>query len=374
MDQLQVYVDGDAAFSALLTRIDAATKRVWIETYIFTPDILGKRVLDALTRAAARHIDVVLLCDGLGSSALTSDHLAPLRQAGGTVIVYNPVDAGSLWARLFSRFQRRLPLLMRDHRKIWLVDDVGFTGGMNIACEYGGKTLGTSTFRDTHVELGGEPVASLERLFLDSVAEAKGTRRRMTKALKVQGSVRILGSQQRRRQHDIQRELYRRIAGAQKTVWLTTPYFVPPHKLLTMLCAAARKKVDVRVLTAGVSDVPIAKLAAEHFYDVLLSSGVRIFELTAQTLHAKTSTVDSAWSSIGSFNLDRFSFQRNLEVIASIDHVEVAATLEKQFHLDASRGVEVLIDCSRSRSQVSMTERSTLRRVAGWFAYQFARL
>src|SRR5690606_26692456 len=123
---------------------DEAKERVWLETYIFEPDRLGLVVLAALTRAAERGCDVCLLYDAFGSPRLQKSHTKALEDAGGVAIAFNP---------LLGR--RGLPLWLRDHRKVLIADDVGFTGGMNISEDYAGPHLGNGRFRDTMARLTG---------------------------------------------------------------------------------------------------------------------------------------------------------------------------------------------------------------------------
>src|SRR4029450_4040559 len=90
--------------------------------------------------------------------------------------------------------------------------------------------------------------------------------------------------------------------------------FCPPRRLMRAMIRSAKRGVDVRLLTAGVSDVPIARAAAQHIYGQFLKHGVPICEMSDSTLHAKTMVVDGLYSTVGSFNLDQISDKRNLEV------------------------------------------------------------
>jgi cardiolipin synthase A/B len=119
-------------------------------------------------------------------------------------------------------------------------------------------------------------------------------------------------------------------------------------------------------LTAGISDVPIAAIAARHLYGRLLRGGVKIFEMTKRTLHSKTATIDGIYASVGSFNLDRWSFARNLEVNVAVLDGDVALALEHQFEKDLELSREVKLEEHNARGWVD--------RVVGWIAYQLMRL
>lgn len=362
-NELVLFTNGDDAFTAMLRAIESARVRVWLEVYIFEPDPLGLRVLEALTAAARRGVEVKLLVDALGSQDLKDIHLAPLRAAGGGVAIFNPL-------RFRRGPGRALPFLLRDHRKILIIDDNhGFCGGMNVAVDYAGPTMGNNRFRDTHLLLSGPGVVHLADVFANGWEHATNERptlwhpgppKHEGSHLQILGSDRFLG---RRR---IQRALHTAISRSERTAYLTTPYFVPPPKLLRALRHAARRGVDVQVLTAGISDVPIAAAAARHLYGTLLEDGVKIFELGTQTLHAKTAVVDGLYAHVGSFNLDPWSFERNLEVCAMTLDPGFAEALEAVFANDLLQSEEVTADAWRRRT--------TWQRFKGFVAWHIARL
>jgi cardiolipin synthase len=374
-NELTPFLEGDGAYAAMLSAIEHAAHRVWMETYIFAPDALGQRVLAALTAAAARGVEVKLLVDAVGSSALTSAHNQALRDAGGVVVVFND----GVWSRLWpwssrERAPRALRNLVsfavRDHRKILIVDDEhGFCGGMNVSCDYAGPLLGNGLFRDTHVLIGGPAVADLAAVFARSFRHATGQvlPRLEPPAARPSGChVQILGSDRFSRRRRIQRALHTAVTHASGSICLTTPYFVPPPQLLTALRRAARRGVDVRVLTAGVSDVRIAQAAARHLYASLLDSGVRIYELQRQTLHAKTAAVDDVYAHIGSFNLDRWSYDRNLEVVAMTLNHDMAHALRGVFEHDLVNSTEI--------HRAAWQQRGLLQRFFDFCAWHLARL
>ncbi|MCC7070250.1 MAG: phosphatidylserine/phosphatidylglycerophosphate/cardiolipin synthase family protein [Deltaproteobacteria bacterium] len=362
-NDVTLFFDGDSAYDAMLGAIAAATQRVWLETYIFEPDRAGRAFLNALAAAARRGVDVLLLYDVVGSPHLSDEVLRPLKEAGAEVVAFNPLWRGRIGAR------RPLPFLHRDHRKILVADDAGFCGGMNIAEDYAGPKHGNGRFRDTHAGLLGPCVADLADILRASVRTAGGPRLPAVPAPPPQqGGVflQVLGSDVRRRRRHIQRALFHTVRRAVSTCFLTTPYFVPPPRLVRALVHARRRGVDVRVLTAGVSDVPMVAAAARHLYGKLLRAGVRIFEMSGKTLHAKTATIDGLYASVGSFNLDRWSFGRNLEVSFAAVGAGLAQSLEQRMTEDLALSREVQPDEHEARG--------LWQRIVCFVAYQLMRL
>ena len=356
---IRVLAEGDAAFESIWEAIGRARRRVVMDTYILENDRVGRRPVAELEAAAARGAEVLLVYDALGSGDLDDDFTEALTKAGGRVFVFNPV-----WS-----VHRRLPRFVRNHRKILVVDgERAFCGGMNIGEEYAGAVHGTNLFRDTHLLVEGPAAADLEDLVRTGVEDQGGG----TVSPSSPGPsdptgvlVQILESNVGRQRRAIQKALRLTLDRAVDHCQLTSPYFVPPKRLLSSLERAAKRGVDVRVLTAGTSDVPIVRVASHHLYSRLLRAGVRIFELQGRTLHAKVVTADGIYASVGSFNLDSWSWRRNLEVTVAMLDREVTGTLEEQFEADLEDSREILPE--------RWSRRGWFARVWSWLAYNLMR-
>src|SRR5262245_33312560 len=132
------------------------------------------------------------------------------------------------------------------------------------------------------------------------------------------------------------------IAGAaRRTLWITTAYFAPRRRAISILGATARRGVDVRLLVPGPSDVPLVRHAGHAFSSALLSRGVRVFEYQQAILHAKTMVADGLLSVVGSSNLDMRSFEANAECNYAILDRETAAHLEARHREDLAHSVEI---------------------------------
>jgi cardiolipin synthase len=302
---------------------------------------------------------VLLVLDAFGSHRVPAEHVARLRAKGATVVLFNPIVR---WRAPFSR-------LVRYHRKLLVVDETrAWCGGRNVAEEYAGTRLGTGLFRDTQLELEGPCARDLARLIESDVQE--GAVYEPARGVGAPGDganlVQILDSHVRRHRRAIQKALRVTLGRTLERCYLTSPYFVPPNRLKRALVHAARRGIDVRVLTAGRSDVPLVRLASQHLYGRLLRAGVRIFEMHERVLHAKTVTVDGVYASVGSFNLDYWSDRRNLEVAVAVLDRGAAGALEEQFRRDLQGAREVEL--------ATWSRRTLPRRFAGWLAYQLLRI
>ncbi|KYQ94296.1 phospholipase D [Tieghemostelium lacteum] len=168
-----------------------------------------------------------------------------------------------------------------------------------------------------------------------------------------------------RNKKSIQKAMIMTLKSSKSHCYFTTPYFLPPKKLRDAMIEASERGVDVRVLTAGISDVPWIRLASRHIYNKFLSKSVKIYEFNGNRLHSKTVTIDGIYSSVGSYNLDPWS-QRNLEVNLSFINSNVAKQLEDQFENDLKESTEITTE--------TIQNLSLLNKFICYLAYQFSRI
>src|SRR5690606_14269146 len=141
---------------------------------------------------------------------------------------------------------------------------------------------------------------------------------------------------------EAERFLVLSIQGASRTLYVTNSYFVPDDDLRGLLAAAARRGVDVRILTAGVhTDVASARFAGRAQYEELLGAGVRIYEYEPSMLHAKTLVAGGLWSSVGTTNFDNRSLALNEESNFLVYDPEVGARMDSLFHADLGHAREI---------------------------------
>ena len=128
---IRLLQNGEEYFPALIGAIDAATQSVHLETYIFSLDETGYRVIDALCRAVQRGVKVRVVLDGFGCNSTAYDVCDLFTQGGVRHRIYRPEPTGLRQARFDLRRLRRM------HRKTCVVDGtIGFVGGINILDDY----------------------------------------------------------------------------------------------------------------------------------------------------------------------------------------------------------------------------------------------
>lgn len=336
-------VNGPRSYAAMEAAIRGATTRIDMEAYEFRGAEAG-RIAELLLMQRARGVQVHLIYDAFGSLDLPPSLLDRLRRGGVQTLEFNPL-----------RPNGRVPLDLnrRDHRKLLVVDaTVAITGGVNIDGVYRNRPRPEEdddpermAWRDTDIRIQGPAVAQFQQLFLQTWREQNGppldppppTPARRVGNAPVQA---IAGVPDEHRP-TIYVTLLMAISLARRSVHLTTGYFAPPPEMARALEGAARRGVDVRIVVPGHSDSTLAMAAGRSAYGALLAAGVRIFERQGVVLHAKTATIDGAWCTVGSSNLDWRSVLLNNEIDAVILDRWLAEGLEALFRRDVAASREI---------------------------------
>jgi cardiolipin synthase len=141
------------------------------------------------------------------------------------------------------------------------------------------------------------------------------------------------------------------IAGARTTLYITNAYFAPERNFIDLLVAAARRGVDVRILTAGPrTDVNIVRHAGRASYETLLAAGVRVYEWLPTTLHAKTFVIDGEWFTVGSMNFDNRSMALNDESTLMVLDRTLGHEMNQGFLRDLQHAEEITLTAFGQRS------------------------
>ncbi|HKB41025.1 MAG TPA: cardiolipin synthase, partial [Gemmataceae bacterium] len=322
-NSVELLTDYDGAINRLVADIDAATHHVHLLYYIFANDGTGRRVADALTRAARRGVTCRVLMDGLGSRKGMRALGPELRAAGVEVHEMLPVG-------LFRRHGSRYDL--RNHRKIAVLDGrVGYAGSQNLVDAFFKKGL---TFEEVVVRVTGPVVQQLQAVFLaDHYLETETTldlHKLFPEPVETGPSpAQVLPSGPGYPHANTQRLLVALVHGARERVVITTPYFVPDEPFLQAMQTAVLRGVAVHLVVSKQADQLLVGLAQRSYYEELLGSGVRIHLYHRRFLHAKHVSIDDSVALIGSSNIDIRSFALNAEVSLLLYDPQVVARLRE---------------------------------------------
>lgn len=352
----RLYVDGDSYFNALIEAIRAASVSVFLESYIFENDMLGRRIIDLLLDARRRGVDVRVLIDGVGSANFIGRSLSALLSEGLNIRVHHPLP----W-QIIPRFalSKRMGLRgvlsffsylnSRNHRKMTLIDNtIAFVGSLNVSEVHLEEVLGEQAWHDFGVRVEGGDIDILRLVFEKTWNKSwQSAPPRILRPTYVSGmssripdSESIIRNDGRLARHRALSRRLRSIRSAHTRVWISNAYFVPSGQLLRALMAAAKQGTDVRILLPRISDVHFMPWVARVFYESLIKYGVQVYEYSPRVLHAKAMLVDnSAW--IGSTNLNHRSLLHDTELDIVVSDSTVIRSLEDAFLKDFSLSLEI---------------------------------
>ncbi|MGG1943267.1 cardiolipin synthase [Trinickia sp. NRRL B-1857] len=333
-NHVRTLVNGDATFAAILEAIEHARHYVLIQFFIVRDDELGERLKDLLLAKAAQGVRICFLYDSIGSFDLPQRYISALREGG---VQMHPFATN-------RRFVNRFQLNFRNHRKIVVVDgERAFVGGHNVGVEYLGRNPRLSPWRDTHIELRGPVVASVQFVFIEDWHWATQSLPRLEPSQAEQPEragdadmhCLVVAPGPADKEETGSLFFVEAINAAQSRIWITTPYLVPDEAVFSALRLAVMRGVDVRILIPSRRDHYVVFEASKLYAHDLIRAGVRIFRYRPGFLHQKVVLIDDVAAAIGSANLDNRSFRLNFEImVLTIDHtfaLEVHAMLERDF-------------------------------------------
>ena len=320
-NEFELIADYDGAIDRLVGDIDSARDHVHLLYYILGNDETGRKISEALARAAKRGVKCRVMLDAVGSKPGLR-RLAPrMRAEGSEVLEALPVG---FFRHNASRFD------LRNHRKLAVIDGrIGHAGSQNLVNPcfvkgYPNEELG--------VRVTGPVVVQLQAIFLaDHYFETgvpmdpQGLFPQLTAA--GDSVAQLVPSGPGYPRENAQELMVTLLYSARRRVVITTPYFVPDEPFLEAVGTAVLRGVEVNLVLSQHANQLVTQLAQRSYYDELLAAGVRVHLYQPHFLHAKHISIDDEIVAIGSTNIDIRSFALNAEVMVVIYDPKVAAKL-----------------------------------------------
>lgn len=326
-NQVTLLQNGESYFPAIEAAFDRARHEIYLETYIYEDDAIGRKIANALNRAARRGVNVFVLIDGYGSKDLPRNMLENLRTGGVKALIYRP---------RISPWTFRRKRLRRLHRKIAVVDrEIAFVGGINIIED--SKPTDMPPRYDYAVSVEG-PLVDVIRLSArrqwskaawHSFRKGLGRATALPAPTAAGGHMRaaFLVRDNIRHRRDIEAAYLRAIDQAKSEIILANAYFLPGFNFRRALIAAAGRGVRVVLLLQGRVEYLLQHYATRALYGHFFEAGIEIYEYRKSFLHAKVAVIDGHWATVGSSNLDPFSLLLSHEANVVVDDEEFSATL-----------------------------------------------
>ena len=367
-NQITLLQNGEAYFPAIEAAFDRAVHEIYLESYIFENDNTGRRIAEALRRAALRGVKTHVLIDGFGSHSLPKTMVDDLKAAGVRVLKFRP---------RISPWTLRRQRLRRLHRKIVVVDQkIAFVGGINIIddMDMPGQTSPRYDYAvSVEGPLVGEIHASTRRMW--SRVAWTGLRRgwgrdndRQTPPTEPRGRMRsaFLVRDNIRHRRDIEYAYLQVIEQAQFEIILANAYFLPGLNFRHALLDAVGRGVRVILLLQGRVEYRLLYYATHALYGNFLDAGMEIYEYHKSLMHAKVAVIDEHWTTVGSSNLDPFSLLLALEANVVVDDENFAKKLKNSLDQAIKMGARRILQNNWRTQPIRL-------RLASWLCYGLVR-
>ena len=351
-ETIEIINNGDAFLKSFLADIDAAHASIDIMVYIWTDGKMSDQVLEHLNQKLRQGVQVRILIDSYGSSTDRPDKkFKASRELGAKISTFHSLTIAP-WDFLKNQ--------VRNHRRSIVIDgNIGYTGGMTVSDPWLGDARNPEETRDIMFRTTGPMAHDLQGVFGELWTSMTGEilvgdaiypeeiPPRDKGALTYVPLARVPSPDSLA----LQRFVLLSLLAAEKTIWVTTPYFLPDASLREMLIKKAKDGVDVRVLVPNShNDSQSVRYASHDSYDELLAGGVKIYEYQPTFIHTKTMTFDGSWSIFGSANMDNRSRKLNQEVIMGISNKAFGAAMQKAFLDDIAHAEQIDLAEWRKRS------------------------
>lgn len=360
-NKVEILLNGEETFPAMVKAIRSAQKTITFEAYIFRKSSVGDQLVEAFAERCRAGVRAFVLLDAHGSWDVPSEYVQTLKQAECQIVPnFRPL-------RPWKPMQNTL----RNHRRIVVIDGrEGFTGGYGIDEMWTGNGRTKGKWRETNIRVVGPVVQQLQAAFVEHWRESTGVLLGgeeffpypPVKVVDAPVRTQIVWSSPHRDNFGMYALFLQAISSAQQYILISTPYLLPGEQLTDALVAAVQRNVTVVVLVPGVTrDAGIEYIVHEsqrEGFDALLNGGILLYEYDPALMHTKSMAIDGIWATVGSTNLDNRSMGINDELNVVLYDERMAKQLEEIFFQDLGR--------SRKITMEQLDNRSWYRRALGF--------
>jgi cardiolipin synthase len=325
---IKYYPLGEDKFKDLVDCIEKAEKFIFLEYFIIEEGYMWNTILDILEKKVQQGVEVRVMYDGLGTlTKLPYNYDRKLREMGIKTKIFLPV------APVLSTIQNN-----RDHRKIFVIDGkYAFNGGVNLADEYINKKMVFGHWKDSAVMVTGEAVQSYTLMFLQmwniDEKQPEDYKKYILASQEEHGEGYICAFYDNPLISDrVGKTVYLDMLNtAKEYVHITTPYFLPDNEILSAMITAAKSGIDVKMIIPHIPDKKIPFIMARSYYQLLIESGVKVYEYKPGFIHAKNFVSDGKRAVVGTINLDFRSLYLHFECGTYFEDCKAVADVEDDF-------------------------------------------
>ena len=357
----EYYKIGEEYFESLKKELLKAKHYIFLEFFIIEEGYMWNSILNILIEKVKEGVDVRVMYDDMGCiMTLPYKYSKKLEQFGIKTCVFNPFIPV-----LSSRMNNR------NHRKIVIIDGyTGFTGGINLADEYINIYPKHGHWKDSAIMLKGEAVSNLTIMFLSMWDYSKKIDEDYKKFIP-----KIFPKEKTNKvgyvlpyndspldEEGIGENVYlNMINNADEYIYIMTPYLIIDNEMITALTLASKSGVDVKILVPGIPDKKIVNEVTKSYYEILIQSGVKIYEYNQGFVHSKNFIVDDKYATVGTINLDYRSLYLHFECGVWLYNNTTIFDIKKDFEETIEKSKEITLDSCKKISKSRKLLRAILK-------------
>ena len=357
---------GKDYFEKLIAIIQTAKKHIFLQTYIYEEDQTGELIAETLQAAADRNVLVYIIVDGYASQSLSNSFKEKFVKAGVHLKFFEPIFKSTHFY-----FGRRM------HQKVVIADsNRALVGGINISNKYNDMP-NKSAWLDFAVYLEGDIAIELcDNFWKTWKGNLNDEVKNICSPLETQQpfdldkkcDVRMRVNDWVASKNQISRTYFEMLRKSKKEITILCSYFIPGKLMRNEMLKAVKRGVNIKIITAGNSDVQLAKNAERWLYDWMLRNKIELYEYQKNILHGKIAVSDEEWITIGSYNINNISAYASLELNVDIKNHDFATKTK-----DVLENI-IQKECVKITSQHHMKTKNILIQFWRWISYQFIRI
>ncbi len=342
------FSDGMFYWEHLLKDLEQAEHFIFLEFFILGEGKMWNTVLEILERKVKQGVEVRLIYDDVGSV-----FILPKK--------YNEkIEAKGIKCVAFNRLVPLLTLVLnnRDHRKIVVIDGkIAYTGGINMSDEYINYTHPHGDhWKDAGIRIEGDAVWNFTVVFLQMWNMSRFTEEDYSKyyydrkeKLPENGYVQPYVDTPFDNEVVGENVYLNMIGNARHYVYIFTPYLITDHAMFMELRLAAKRGVDVRIVTPGVPDKKMVYWLTQSNYQNLIEAGVRIYQYAPGFIHSKCVICDDETATVGTINFDYRSFYHHFECGVFLYRTSALAELRKDMEETFAVSEEITLEWCKKK-------------------------
>ena len=330
---VKYYPQGKEGLEAQIEELKKAEKFILFEYHAIENQEAFERIKLVLFEKAAQGVEVRVFYDDMGSIGFINRKFRKeMIEHGIKCRVFNPLKPAMIF------FMNN-----RDHRKITVIDGkVGFTGGYNMADEYFDITHPYGEWKDTGIRVMGDAVNSLSLIFLENWNGIKNTDSEEDimkfivdnsdyHAQEPNGVILPYADGPIDSEPLAETAYMNLIRDSKHYICISTPYLIITDEMTRELVDAAKRGLDVRIITPGIPDKKVVYKMTRSYYMTLAKGGVKIYEYKPGFVHSKMMVVDDHMAIVGTINFDYRSLYHHFENACFIANYKAVYKIRHDF-------------------------------------------